>query len=492
MSFASGVTPDGHRFNREATAAMNILHVESSLNWGGQEYRTLEETRWLNAAGHSAWIACNPESELRRRAPAECIPVPLRSSIDLPAAARIRRLCQERGIDVVHVHSPKDAWICYPLHLARYPVVRSRQITNPVGRKWSRSFVYRHGCARVVAAAECIRAELIRRNGVAGERVVVVGEGVDLGAFHPGRDGAAFRAEHAVPADAILFGIVAMIRPEKGHAVFVAAAKKLLSSLSRVRFAIVGEGTGRRELELILRRELRESYGSIARGPIFMTGYRSDTPAVMSALDVLVVPSTAEAQSLVVPQAFASQRAVIASNVGGLPELVRHEETGLLVPPGDPGALAGAMRRLVDDSSLRWRLATNGLRFAREHLNFDRKMRQTIAIYEQVARAPTSRRRPLRPNAPGILLSVRQAVPRPRVRRRRLVVAVAVLLFCFGLVSPNSVLRRIQAGLRIMDATVWVGTRQTQESPWQPMYHRHEDDEHAFVVLPSDDDDVLT
>ena len=360
---------------------MNVLHVESSLNWGGQEHRTLAETRWLNRHGHRAWIACNPQSELRRRAGDCSLDLPMRGSFDPKASLAIRRLCRQSAIDVVHVHSPKDAWICYPLHLAGVPVVRSRQITNPVKRKWSRSIVYRRGCARVIATAECIRRDLIERNRVDPRRITVVGEGVDAQEFHPGVDGARFRAEFRVRTDAVLFGVVAMIRPEKGHLIFVRAALEMLRTHPTARFLIVGEGTGKREAESEVRALLRRHFGDEHSGPVIMTGFRTDTPSVMAALDALVVPSTAEAQSLVVPQAFATKRTVIASAVGGLPELVRHEDTGLLVTPGSPEALAASMRRVADDVALRERLAQRGYDYACHSLSFDRKMEQSLAAY---------------------------------------------------------------------------------------------------------------
>lgn len=370
---------------------MKILHVESSLNWGGQEYRTLAEARWLNRKGHRTLIACNPGSELARVAPDLCLEVPMRASFNPSASLAIRRLCREHDIDVVHVHSPKDAWICYPLHLAGVPVVRSRQITSAVKKTWSRSFVYRRGCAKVVATAECIRRDLIARNGVHPTRIAVVGEGVDLDQFKPQNDGGPFRREHGIAPQAPLFGIVAMIRPEKGHRYFVEAARQVLKQRPDARFAIIGEGTGKRETENEIRTLVREHFGCEKTGPVFMTGYRTDTPAVMSALDVLVVPSIAEAQSLVVPQAFGSRTAVIASNVGGLPELVRHEETGLLTAPGNIEELAAAMIRLAADSELRERLAANGHRFVHQHLSFDGKMREMLSIYDEVT---TTRRQP--------------------------------------------------------------------------------------------------
>ena len=365
---------------------LRILHTESSLNWGGQEYRTLDEVRWLRERGHVAWIACDPESELMKRAGAEfCVPVPMAGAMDWRATRVIRRFCREQKIQVIHTHSSTDSWVCYPLHLAEWPVVRSRQVTNLVRPSVDRAFIYRHGCARVVASAECIRRNLVEHTRVAAKRVEVIGEGINLSRFRPDVDGRRVRAEWGVEDGVVLFGLVAMIRPEKGHLPFIEAAMDLVRAGMRVRFAIVGEGVGAREFEQDCRRCLIAWQGVAEEGPAFMTGYRSDIPEVMAALDVLVVPSLAEAQSLVVPQAFATGKPVIASRVGGLPELVTQEQTGLLVEPGDVAGLKLAMRRLATDDGLRAELGGRALAFARSTLSFDAKMAACVGLYHEVA-----------------------------------------------------------------------------------------------------------
>ena len=413
---------------------LTILHVESSLNWGGQEQRTLVETRWLRSCGHEAWIACNPDSELFARAGNLALPVTLRRSLDPRATAALASLCDDLGVDVLHAHSPKDAWLCAPLHAAGMTVIRSRQITNPVKAAWHRSIVYRRGCSRVVAAAECIRRDLIARNGVAPERIRVIGEGVDLAEFNPACDGSAFRRDFAVASDEVLFGLVAMIRPEKGHLTFIAAAEKVMASHPRARFAIVGCGTGACELERDLRARLTRRQGSHDRGSIFMTGFRTDAPLVMAALDVLVVPSQAEAQSLVVPQAFASGKPVIASRVGGLPELVRDGENGLLVEPNNPSALAAAMGVLLERPTLRQEFGGRGLEFARTSLRLESRMKESVAVYREALG-------PRAPRSPGAL---RQ---RLRKARRQSLHAVSLLALTIALwfASGNGAQRSVSS-----------------------------------------------
>lgn len=372
---------------------MNVLHVESSLNWGGQEERTVCEAHWLNRNGHRCWVACNPTSEIKRRSGRMAVALDLKRSFAPSSSVKLARLCRRRSVDVLHVHSPKDAWICVPLHLLGLPVVRSRQITNAVKACWSRSVIYRRGCSQLITTADCIRRELVARNGVSPERVTVIGEGVDLSRFHPGIDGRGFRREFGIRDGEILFGLVAMIRPEKGHLTFIDAARITHERHAHTRFVIVGEGTGARELEFSLRRELVRRQGGIRSGPVIMTGFREDIPEVIAALDALVVPSHAEAQSLVIPQAFASAKPVIASAVGGIPELVDDGRNGLLTPPGDAIGLAEAMERFVTDPQLRKRLSEAGLRHARTHLDFGSRMAETISVYRKAARPPAARKR---------------------------------------------------------------------------------------------------
>jgi glycosyltransferase involved in cell wall biosynthesis len=397
---------------------LRVLHVESSLNWGGQEQRTLIETRWLRRHGHEAWIACNPDSELFARAGSLAIPVSLRRSLDLGATARLAQLCDDLGVDVLHAHSPKDAWLSAPLHAVGMPVVRSRQITNPVKATWHRSMVYRRGCSRVIAAAECIRRDLIARNGVDPKRICVIGEGVDLLEFNPDHDGSAFRREFGVASDEVLFGLVAMIRPEKGHLVFLSAAEEVLAHHTKARFAIVGCGTGAGALERQLRVYLAQRQGSHDRGPIFMSGFRSDAPHVMAALDVLVVPSVAEAQSLVAPQAFATGKPVIASRVGGLPELVRDGKNGLLVAPNNPAELASAMRALLKNPAWRRELGQRGLAFASTFLRLEDRMEESVAVYREV----------LGPRRPRVRGALRQRLRRTRRRSLHALSLLAVTL----------------------------------------------------------------
>jgi glycosyltransferase involved in cell wall biosynthesis len=176
-----------------------------------------------------------------------------------------------------------------------------------------------------------------------------------------------------------------MLRPEKGQRIFVNAAAKVFKRVPEARFVIVGGGTGPYVEKLC--QKIREKF-PLSPSPIIVTGYREDIARVIAALDVMVVPSLHEAQTIVIPQAFAVGKPVIASRVGGIPELVTHEENGLLVQPADNEALAAAMLRMLADPELSKRVARAGLNMARNELRFEKKAELVLQTYRRAITGP--------------------------------------------------------------------------------------------------------
>ena len=143
-----------------------------------------------------------------------------------------------------------------------------------------------------------------------------------------------------------IVGVVARLEPEKGHPTLLEAWPLVLHAVPDAYLLIVGEGSRRDALEAQAR-ELR-----IAHRVVF-TGRRDDVPAVTAALDVAVLPSYREAQGMAILEAMALSRPVVASNVGGIPEMIEDGVTGLLVPPHDAEALSAAIVRLLNEPSAR-------------------------------------------------------------------------------------------------------------------------------------------
>jgi glycosyltransferase involved in cell wall biosynthesis len=353
---------------------VNILYVESSRSWGGQEYRTCLEINWLNAHGHHAWLVCNPGSQVHSKASelgTRLITRSLRSRVDPVSSWRLWRFCRRNKIDVLKAYSSKDHWICLPLYFCGIPLSRARCITDPIGSK-SRAFVFKRGCSQIVADASVIKRQLVAEYGVAPAKIEVIGSAVDLEKFKPPRDRTKFRRDIGVANDTTLIGNVGMIRPDKGQLVLVEAARLVLEKRPDARFVIVGQGTG------ILKRGINVRNAIDQAGladKIIMAGYRWDTPDVYAACDMIVIASLrTEASPIVLREAFASGRPVIATKVGDIPEIVEHRQNGLLIEPGDTQALAAAIMEFICDPKLAAHCAANGLSYATEHFSFDKMM----------------------------------------------------------------------------------------------------------------------
>src|SRR5437762_3732478 len=352
-----------------------ILHTEASRGFGGQELRILAETRGLLDHGWDALVACQPASPLHAEAEAAGIPavaVRMRGAHDLPALSVLRRLMKARAVSLIHTHSSVDSWLgALAARSLRRPVVRSRHVSIRIRSRLA--LVYRLA-DRVVTSGEAVRAIVVGAGLPAG-RVVSIPPGVDTRRFHPGVSGKTVRDELGLATDQPLVGLVANIRGSKGHNVFLEAAREVLMRRPDARFLVVGDGVGRAEV--------RRRVGDMRlEAAVTLTGFRRDIPEVMAALDVLVLPSIrSEATSQVIPQAFAVGTPVVASTVGGSPELVRDGETGRLVPPGDARALAAAMLELVSDPARARALGRAGQQLAAECYSLDASMALTTSVY---------------------------------------------------------------------------------------------------------------
>ena len=356
---------------------LTILHTEASPGWGGQEIRILSEASIFAKRGFRVLIACQPDTPMSREAQRRGLPVRLitmRGALDVRACWHFHRLMRTEAVDLVHTHSSIDAWLAgfaaKSLHL---PVVRSRHVSIPVKRR--RNFVYNALCDRIISSGDAIREVLVTA-GVDADKIVAIPAGVDTAQFHPAVSGTAVRLEFGLEGPVI--GTVAMFRHAKGHRVLLRALPEILRHEPRAVFLWVGDGVGR----VTLQQEVAEAG---VQAKVHMVGFREDIPACMAAMDVVVLPSIrSDGVPQVVMQALAMRKPVVASAVGGIPEVIQHQRTGVLVPPNDPQALADAVVRLLCHPQLAAAWAQAGGHLIDTHYGLEHTIDRTAAVYTAV------------------------------------------------------------------------------------------------------------
>ncbi|MBA3877576.1 MAG: hypothetical protein C0498_11720 [Anaerolinea sp.] len=220
----------------------------------------------------------------------------------------------------------------------------------------------------------------IADEGRVGAPVTLIYNGVDLERYDHQEPCCTLREEYGLPAEGPMVGVVARLEAEKGHPTLLDAWPHVLAELPDATLLVVGEGSRHEALQA-----QAEALG-ISRSVVF-TGRRDDVPAVTAALDVAVLPSYREAQGLTILEAMALSRPVVASNVGGIPEMIEDGRTGLLVPPHDPGALATAISRLLRDHPLADTLARAGHDLVHERFCVELMARAVETIYDEAVLA---------------------------------------------------------------------------------------------------------
>jgi glycosyltransferase involved in cell wall biosynthesis len=286
---------------------------------------------------------------------------------------RLVRFLREQQIDIMQVYFPDSTYIGVPAAwLARVPrIVRTR---NNLGY-WMTPWHRRLGriCNRLadvlVANCEASRNAVLRDEELAAERVVVLENGVDLDRFPP-----TTRKTGKGPRRV---GVIANLRPIKGLDNFIRAASILASSHPDVTFHVAGEGPLRADLS-----RLATECGLQSR--FVFEGALTDVPKFLANVDVAVLPSRSEGMSNALLEYMAAAKPIVATAVGGNPQLIDDEVHGLLVPPDDPAKLADAIRRLLDNTELAERLGGAARRRVEERYCREAMVRRFEDFYERL------------------------------------------------------------------------------------------------------------
>lgn len=363
---------------------LSILHTESSTGWGGQELRILTEMDGMARRGHRVHLLTAPSAEIlpaarARGLSAEALPIEAKK---MHGVRSVRGWLARRGasFDVINTHSSTDAWL---VALARAtlrgmpPVLRTRHVSTRVNNAPATRWLYQRATAQLVVTGEALKMQLVRDNGFDPARITSIRTGIDLARFRP-LDRLEARARLRVDARPAI-AIVATLRDWKGHDDLLDAWTTLRERVPGWQLLIIGDGPQREHLQSRV-----AAMGLV--NEVRFTGNQDDVPAWFACADIATLPSFGDEgvpQSLM--QAAACGLPAVATPIGAIREAVVDGETGMLVPPRDPRALAAALERLMTDAELRTRMGRAAHHYARANFGVERMLDAMEAVFRRVA-----------------------------------------------------------------------------------------------------------
>mgnify|MGYP001104896827 CR=1 FL=1 len=354
-----------------------------SLGLGGSERQLALMARHLDRRRFEVRVACFRCQGVRaEELRAEGVPLldvglrSLRGASAVTGARRLLRCLREQKIEIVHSFDAPATFFAVPLaRAARVPVVLSSQRAHrELSASWERYLLRLTDRIAVAIVVNCefLKRHLVDDERVPAERIRVCYNGIELDRFSP--------AGRGKPAEfgcaRLVVGTVCALRPEKGLDVLVSAFARLRVAVPDALLVIAGDGPVRNDL---LRQAESLGLGQSCR---FLPA-RGEVAELLRGIDIFVLPSRSEALSNALMEAMACGCTVVATRVGGNPELVEHGKTGILVAPGDAAELACALEFLAGDEEARKRLAANGAAFIRSRFSVEIAAQRLAEIYEE-------------------------------------------------------------------------------------------------------------
>ena len=370
---------------------LRVLQVVDGFRMGGAENKLVELIANLNKEKFDVTLAnVGPSGALEnkfKQLGVEIVHCPRRFAFDPAPVWQLSRLMRQRRIDVVQttllwadlVGPIAAAW-------AKVPVVLSWETVSHEGDPFHDNFQRRAGYQWamkwvdvIVPVSDEIKRSLIRRRQIPAEKIRVIHYGVDLKKFRSTGRAAmlAKRAEVGVTAETILFGVVARLEPPKGHRYLLAAFLEVVKRYPLVRLLLVGDGALRAELEAQTQELGLQQH-------VTFLGARHDVSELLNALDFFILPSISEGLPNVLLEAMACAKPVMATDVGGIPEVVRHGENGYLVPPGETLALQNMILRSLAERAQWNELAQRARQTVETSFSLEYQMSQFEALYTEI------------------------------------------------------------------------------------------------------------
>jgi glycosyltransferase involved in cell wall biosynthesis len=358
----------------------SFLVIDTERVWRGGQEQLLALLRGLSQHGHRVHLICQPDTLLEKRGREIGIsvhPLAIRSEFGLISALLIASILRKNRTDILAFNTPKGIFV--GTLASRFAPVAARiifrRVNFPLRKNPFSRFKYSWGIDCIVAISESIQLQL-QMCGIPASKIRTIYEGMDLDLF-PLRT----QPKTHSPGEPIVVGTIAHLSPEKGLNYLIEAASLIPAVHDRLRFVVVGDGKCLPDLkELTARKGLSDIFD--------YAGFHSDSYQFMRSFDIFALPSLSEGLSSAILEAMASSLPIVATNVGGIPELVKNGENGLLVPPANPAELAQAIQHLAENPAEAERMGRRGRERMERQFTLERKILGTEELCYALLKRP--------------------------------------------------------------------------------------------------------
>ncbi|HHE38231.1 MAG TPA: glycosyltransferase family 1 protein [Candidatus Cloacimonetes bacterium] len=360
---------------------IGILHIDTEFGWRGGQQQVAYLLENLHKKGFHTCLICQPQSEFSKFCKRKKIPyisLKMHNEADIIAGLKIARICYRKKFRILHLHSAHALaiGIWAKLFYRELFLISVRRVDFHIRNAFSKKFKYNNNWMnRIVCISNGIRKVLLE-DGIEQNKLVTIHSGIDIHKFDQIEPGKEFREMWKIPANHLIVGTVAAIVGHKDYPNLLKTAKIVLSKIENLTFIAVGTG--------IDESKIKKMASDLNLGKRFIfAGFQENVGLFLKNFDVFVLASKLEGLGTSILDALSVGLPVIACNVGGIPEIVRNNHNGFLVPSQNDNKLAKAMLALIQDQESRKRFGKNALEFVKK-FDINITIQKNLNLYNEL------------------------------------------------------------------------------------------------------------
>ncbi|MBT4484440.1 MAG: glycosyltransferase [Candidatus Latescibacteria bacterium] len=359
---------------------LKIAHIDTALSWRGGERQVLELIKELNARNQKNVLFCKQNSIIFKRAQdagIHVIHLPLRGEWDVVSALKLRTYIKREKIKIVHAHTSHAHSVALMAlwHLDSCKLVVSRRVDFHINNYFSRRFKYGLSVDKFIAVSDAVKRILVE-DGIDPKRVETVRSGFVQEKLLTNGECRDLRAELGISEKTIVISTVAALAPHKAHYVLIKTANQVVKKHPNVKFLFAGEG----EMKSVIKKNI-SNLG--LEKSIILLGFIEDIGAVYRASDIFALSSEEEGLCSSILDAMYFSLPIVATSAGGIPELVKDEVNGLIVPVGDYMLFNEKLNYLIEYPERRKKMGSRSLEFLEKN-KFEQTVEKTLQIYKSL------------------------------------------------------------------------------------------------------------